>query len=234
MSNVLCKLRSTESTSSERFFYFLCQKEFKKPWGQGWVETKVLELKHLLDQKKNRQMKNTLKLRYFSLLWKLANIIKSHYKKREIFFVTPLPPNASGVYTAFSEITQKILITNTCHWLEPITVILGFLKKFTFREKITHFRTIIFSQSPRFQFSNPVLDGLFVSFNAHHFFMQKQFMCVDCYTVRLTFSNIVLHKTAIRWILVASQAEMRKDKCVPEVVAYEGSLIVRNYWREIL
>ena len=148
----------------------------------------------------------------------------------------PLPANsvASGVYTAFPQITQKILITNTCHWLEPITVILGFLKILTFRATITHFRTMIFSQSPRFQFSSPILDGLFVSFNAHHFFMQKQFMCVGCYTGRLTFSNIILHKRAIRWILVASQAEMRKDEYVPEVVTYEGSLILRNYWRGIL
>ena len=56
--------------------------------------------------------------------------------------------------------------------------------------------------------------------------MQKQFMCVDCYTGRLTFSNIILHKTAIRWILlVASQADMRKDEHVTGAVAYEGKLI---------
>ena len=59
-------------------------------------------------------------------------------------------------------------------------------------------------------------------------------MCVDCYTGRLTFSNIILYKRAIRWILIASQAEMRKDECVSEVAAYEGNLIVINYWREIL
>ena len=140
----------------------------------------------------------------------------------------------SGVYTAFPKITQKMLVTNICHWLEPIIVILGFLKIFTFREKITHFRTITFSQSSRFQFSSPILDGLHVSFNAHHFFMREQFMYVDCYTGRLTFSNIILPKRAIKWILVASQAEMRKDECVPEVVAYEGNLIVINYWKEIL
>ena len=41
--------------------------------------------------------------------------------------VTLLPPKsvASRVYTAFP---QKILITDTCHWLEPITVILDFWK----------------------------------------------------------------------------------------------------------
>ena len=54
-------------------------------------------------------------------------------------------------------------------------------------------------------------------------------MCVDCYTGRLTFSNIILHKRAIRRISVDSQAEMRKDECVPEVVAYEWNLIVINY-----
>ena len=104
---------------------------------------------------------------------------------------------ASGVYTAIPQITQKILITDTCQWLEPITVILGFLKIFTFTETITRFRTMIFSQSPRFQFSSPILDWLSVSFNAHHFFKRKQFMCVD-----ITY-NIFLDKRVIRLILLA-------------------------------
>ena len=111
------------------------------------------------------------------------------------------------------------------------------LKIFHFRETITHFGIIFFSQIPRFQFSSPILDGLCVSFNVHHFFMRKQFMCVEFYTGRLTFSNIILHKRAIRWILVASQAEMRKDEWLSEVVAYEAyewTLIVINYWGEII
>ena len=108
------------------------------------------------------------------------------------------------------------------------------LEIFTFRETITYIRTIIFSQSWRFQFSSTILDGLFVSFNAHHFFMRKQFICVDCYTGRSTFCNIILHKRTVRWILVGSQAEMKKDKCVPEIVAYEWNSIVVHYWREIL
>ena len=70
--------------------------------------------------------------------------------------------------------------------------------------------------------------------HAHHFFMWKQFMCVDCYEGRLTFSNIILHKTAIRWMSVTSQAEMRKDECVPEVATPEWNLIIINHWREIL
>ena len=73
-----------------------------------------------------------------------------------------------------------------------------FLKIFTFRETSTHFRIIIFSQSSRFEFSSPVLDGLCVSVNVHHFFLRKPFICIDCYTGRLTFSNIILHKKAIR------------------------------------
>ena len=72
------------------------------------------------------------------------------------------------------------------------------------------------------------------NFNAHQFLIPKQLVCVDCYTGRLTFSNTILHKGAIRWILVVSQAEMRKGECVPEVVAYEENLIVINYWREII
>ena len=148
----------------------------------------------------------------------------------------PPSPNsvAPGIYTAFPQITQKILITDTCHWLEPITVILDFLKIFTFRETINDFRTIIFSHNARLQFSSPILDGLCVSFHAHHFSMRKQFMCADCYTGRLTFSNIILHKRAIKWILIASHPEIRKNECVPEVRAYEGNLVAVNYWRDIV
>ena len=58
--------------------------------------------------------------------------------------------------------------------------------------------------------------------------------CVDCYTGKFTLSNIILHKRAIGWTLVASQAEMRKDECMSLVVAYQRNLIVINYWREIL
>ena len=192
-----------------------------------WTETFV-------GPKKTCQMKNHFKPKDFSLLWKLANKYPPYKKNVQSFLcvtVTPLFSNsiASGVYTVILQITQKILITDTCHWLEPIPVILGVLKIFTFSETITHF-----FQSPKFQFSSLILDRLCVSFNTHHFFMRKQFISVDCYTGRLTFSNIILHKRAIKWILVARQAEMRKGKCVPEVVAYEENLIVIYNWREIL
>ena len=74
------------------------------PGGQGWAETKLLELKHLLDQK-ICQMKNHPKLKDF-LLWKLP--IKTHLKKTFNLVlcvtVTPFPPNqliALGVCTTF-------------------------------------------------------------------------------------------------------------------------------------
>ena len=185
-------------------------------------------------------MKNHPKPRNFSLLWKRAN--KTHFKNNVQFFlgvtVTPYPLNqflqeSTLISSNSSENTnhRHFSLSGTNHCNSRL------LKIYTFRETITQFRTIIFSQSPRFQFSSPILDELCVSFNVHHFFMRKQFMCVDCYTGRLTFSNIILHKRAIRWILVASQAEMRKDECVSEVVAYEAyewNLIVINYWRKIL
>ena len=134
--------------------------------------------------------------------------IKTHLKKSVQSFlrvsVAPFPQiSRFRSLHRFSSITQKILITDTCHCLVPITVIVGFWKN-SLLKKQSH-RTIIFSQSPRFQFSSPILDGLSVFFNAHHFFMRKQFMCVDCYTGRLTFSNIILHKRAIGWISVASK-----------------------------
>ena len=140
--------------------------------------------------------------------------IKTHLKKNVQSFlrvtVTLLPPKsvASGVYRLSSNNSE-----NTNHRHLPLTGTdqcnSRLLKIFTLRETITDFRTIFFSQIPKFQFSSPILDGLCVSFSTHHFFMRKQFLCVDCYTGRLTFSNIILHKRAIKWILVASQAEMR-------------------------
>ena len=57
MSNVPCKVRINRLTLPEHFFYFLCQKKLKKPWGQGWMKTKLLELKHLLDQKNSANEK---------------------------------------------------------------------------------------------------------------------------------------------------------------------------------
>ena len=143
-------------------------------------------------------MKNHTKPRDFSLLWKTC------FKKKVQSFLrvtlTPLFPKSvvSGVYTTFPQKTQKSLITDSCHWLESLTVILGFWKYSFFRETIIHFRTITFSKSLSFQFSIPILDGLWVSFNPHHFFMRKQFMCVGCCTGRLTFSNIILYKRGIR------------------------------------
>ena len=150
-------------------------------------------------------MKSRPKPRDFSLLWKLVNNIQSFLRVTVTSF--PLKSVASGVYTAFPQITQKILTIDTCDWLVPITVFLGYWKHSLLEKQ--SLRTIIFSQSSRFQFSSPILGGLCVSFNAHHFFMGKQFMYVDCYTGRLTFSNIILHKRAIRWILVTSQTEMK-------------------------
>ena len=167
------------------------------------METKLLELKHLLDQK-NCQMKNHPKSRNFSQLRKLAN--KNHLSSNN-----------------FENTNQRHLPhTGTDHCNSRLS------ENIHFRETIIHFRAISFSQSPRFQlFSSPILDGFCVSFSVCHFFMWKQFMCADC-------SKIILHKRAIRWILVASQAEIRKDEWVPEVLAYEWNLIVINYWREIL
>ena len=63
-------------------------------------------------------MKNHLKSRNFSQLRKLAN--KNHLKKICNLFshvtVTFLPPKsvAPGNYTAYLQITQKTLITDTC------------------------------------------------------------------------------------------------------------------------
>ena len=88
------KWESTESTLSELFFYFPCQKKLKKPWGQGWVETKLVELNHLLDQKKIAKWKATLNrgaLVYYENL-----PTETHLKKRPIFFVynrNPLSPS---------------------------------------------------------------------------------------------------------------------------------------------
>ena len=88
------KYESTDSTSSELFFYFPYQKKLKKPWGQGWVETKLVELNHLLDQKKIAKWKATLNRGALVYYEKLPT--ETHLKKRPIFFVynrNPLSPS---------------------------------------------------------------------------------------------------------------------------------------------
>ena len=123
---------------------------------------------------------------------------------------------------------------NTNHRHLLITVIVGFLRIFTFRETITHFRTISFSQSPgsnfQVQFWMDCVFPLMPIISS----CKSMFICVDCCTGRLISSNIILHKRTIRWILFTSQAEMRTAKCVSEAVAHQWNLIVINYWREIL
>ena len=195
ITEVLCQMchtkwESTEWTSPECFFYFPCQKsEALRTRFNGnkinWTETFVRS-------KQVAKWKTTLNLGTLACYENLP--IKTHLKKACNLFlrVSPFPQisrfrSLHRLSSNNSENTnhRHLPLTGTDHcnsWL---------LKIFTFKETITHFRTIIFSQSPRFQFSSPILDGLSVFFNAHHFFMRKQFMCVDCYTGRLTFSNII-------------------------------------------
>ena len=188
MSYVSYKVRFNRMNAVRTLLLLSMLKKVKQALRTRLSGNKITWTETFVRLKEFAKMKSHLKPRDFSPLWKLTNT--ETYLKKTCNLVKP---HFFLVYTTFPQITQK----DTCHWLEPITVILESLKIFTFTETNTHFRTIIFSQSPRFQFSYPILDGLCVSFNVHHFFMRKQFMCVDCYTGRLTFSNIILHKIAI-------------------------------------
>ena len=81
-------------------------------------------------------------------------------------------------------------------------------------ENIHFYRNNHSFQNRSFQFSISILDGLCISFNSHHFFMRKQFMCVDCYTGRLTFSNIILHKRPMdEYWLPIKLKQGRKNVC---------------------
>ena len=77
--------------------------------------------------------------------------------------ITPLLPRsvASGVYTIFPQITQKILITDTwtCHWLEPITVILGYCKYSLLEKPLISELWSSLKVKGSNQFSSPILDG---------------------------------------------------------------------------
>ena len=195
---VKCAIQSENQQNQHHpsFFYFWYQKKLKKPWGQGgskitWTETFVRSKKFV----KWKTTLNQGTLAYYENL-----PIKTHFKSNMQSFlhvtVTPLPPKSvsSGVYTAFPQVTQKILITDTCQWLEPITVILGFWK-YTVLEKQSVISEFHFRKS---KFSIFKSNFGWIGFNAHHFFIRKQFMHVDCYTCRLTFSNVFLDKRAIR------------------------------------
>ena len=105
------KWESTESTSFKRWETLrtrLCGNKIT------WTETFVRS-------KKFAKWKTTLNRGTLACYENFP--IKTHLKKKNMqsFLcdtVTLLPPDsvASGVYTAFPQITQKILITNTCHY----------------------------------------------------------------------------------------------------------------------
>ena len=136
-------------------------KKVKKALRTRLCGSKTTWLEHLLDKKSLPNEKHALNAGalacYENLLiqeFTLTNNIQS------FFFVCVAPKiNCSlmEVYTKFPQITQKILITGTFHWLELITVILDFLKIFSVRETTTqcfyHFRIIIFlnDQGSNFQ-----------------------------------------------------------------------------------
>ena len=149
MSNVPYKVRINRINIFRALLLLSMPKKVKETMRTRMSGNKITWTETFVGPKKTCQMKNHLKPKDFSLLWKLANKYPPYKKNVQSFLnvtVTPLFSNsiASGVYTVILQITQKILITDTCHWLEPITVILGFLKIFTFSETITHFRTILF------------------------------------------------------------------------------------------
>ena len=88
-----------------------------------------------------------------------------------------------------------------------------------------------FSQNPRFQFSSHILDGLCVSFKTLHFFMWKQIMCVDCYTGKLTLSNIILHKRALEEHWLSSwneEGQMHARSCTIWMEFNSYKLLKRN------
>ena len=172
-------------------------------------------------------MKNHPKTRDFSLLWKIANKNLLQNNVQSFLRVTVIPPFTQiSRFRSMQRLSSNNSENTNCHWLVPITAILGFWKYSILRKLLP--RTIFFSQSPRFQFSCRILDGLSATFNARHFFMRKQFVCVDCYTGRLIFFNIIWYNRAIRRILVASQAEMRKDDCVPVKLKWGRTIVCQK------
>ena len=117
MSNVPYKVRIDRINIVRALLLLSMSKKLKKPWGQGWVETKLLALKHWLD-KKIRQMKNHLKSKDFSLLWKLAN------KNVAIFFVCnrnrPSPPPQLSRFRSLHRLSSNNW-ENTNHKHLPLT-----------------------------------------------------------------------------------------------------------------
>ena len=233
MSDVPCKVRISRINIVWALLLLSMSKKVKEALRTRLSRYKITWTETFVASKKIAKWKTTLNWGTLACYENLP--IKSHYKKKGIFFVcnrNPPSPQLNRFRSLYRLFSNNSGNTNQKH----LPLIRNNHCNSRLSENIHFYRNnrSIFFQSRRFQFSSPIFDGLCVFFNAHHLLMQKQFMCVDCYTGRLTFSNIIVHKRAIRWILVASLAEMRKDECVPRVVAYEGKLIVRNYWREIL
>ena len=156
------KWESTESTSSTSFTFHSKKKKYIEAPRTRSSGNKIIWAETFVRSKKFAKWKTTLNRRALACYENLP--IKTHLKKNVQSFVCVIitPPSSQishfrSLHHLFSNNNSEILMTDTCHWLKPITVILGFLKIFTRRETITHFRIIIFTQSPRFQFSSPIL-----------------------------------------------------------------------------
>ena len=123
-------------------------------------------------------MKNHLRPRDFSLLWKLANM--SH---RAIFFVcnrNPPSPKISFFRSLHRLSSNNSEITNHRHL--PLTGTDHCNSRLS--ENIHFYRSNQSSQNYNFFSKSKIL---FIwnlgTFNTHHFFMRKHFMYVDCYTI---------------------------------------------------
>ena len=87
MSNVSCKVRINRINIFQALLLLFMSKKVKKAMRTRLSGNKITRTEIFVRSKKTCQMKNHLRPKDFSLLWKLANKYPPYKKKRAIFFV---------------------------------------------------------------------------------------------------------------------------------------------------
>ena len=126
MSNVTKKVKINRINIVQARLLLSMPKKVKEPLRTRLSGNKITWAETFVRSKKFDKWKTTLNRENFACYENLP--IKTHLKKTIL------------------QITQKMLITDSWHWLESITAFLWFLKFLIFRETVTHLRNILSSQ----------------------------------------------------------------------------------------
>lgn len=96
---------------------------------------------------KNRWSNGSYRLAFLSIQKDFFEFFRNFYLAGPDFAGHYLNENSwSRPYTTFPQITKRMLSTDTFHWLELLSVILNFLKKFNLQKTFTHLFNAVFQK----------------------------------------------------------------------------------------